>query len=135
MIKQLAHACIMVSDLTATEGFYCDRLGLKKTFDFIKDDELHGFYLELGNGTFLEAFAESAEERPSRIRHLCFEVEDMDCAMQVLKEKGVPHTEKKLGGDNTWQIWLKDPDGIDIEFHQYTEKSSQKTGTPCPVDW
>ena len=125
----------MVSDLAATEGLYCDRLGLKKILDFIKDDELHGFYLELGNGTFLEVFAESAEERPSRIRHLFFEVEDMDCAMQVLKEKGVPHTEKKMGGDHTWQIWLKDPDGIDILFHQYTEKSSQKTGTPCPVDW
>jgi len=135
MIKQLAHACIMVSNLAATEKFYCDQLGLKKTFDFIKDDALYGFYLNLGNGTFLEVFSEPAEDGPSRIRHLCFEVEDIDHAMQTLDKKGVVHTEKKFGGDNTWQIWIKDPDGIDIEFHQYTEKSSQKTGLPCPVDW
>lgn len=136
MIKQLAHACIMSSNLAATKTFYCDRLGLKKTFDFIKDGELYGFYLELGNGTFLEVFAESAEDRrPSRIRHLCFEVEDIDRAVQVLDEKSVEHTKKKLGGDYTWQVWIKDPDGIDIEFHQYTEKASQLTGVACPVDW
>lgn len=135
MIKQLAHACVMSSDLAATEAFYCGKLGLKKTFDFIKEGELYGFYLELGNGTFLEVFAEPAKERPSRIRHLCFEVEDIDRVVEELDAKQVAHTEKKLGGDNTWQTWIKDPDGIDIEFHQYTDESSQITGTDCLVDW
>ncbi len=125
----------MSSDLAATEAFYCEQLGLKKIFDFIKEGELYGFYLELGNGTFLEVFAEPAEDHPSRIRHLCFEVEDIDRAIQRLDEKGVTHTKKSLGGDQTWQIWIKDPDGIDIEFHQYTATSSQLTGTECPVDW
>ncbi|VGO18218.1 VOC family protein [Pontiella sulfatireligans] len=135
MIKQLAHACIMSSDLAATETFYCGKLGLKKTFDFFKEGELYGFYLELGNGTFLEVFAEPAEERPSRIRHLCFEVEDIDRVVEKLDAMQVAHTEKKLGGDNTWQTWIKDSDGIDIEFHQYTDESSQTTGTDCLVDW
>jgi len=125
----------MVADLDATQAFYCGMLGLEKTFDFVKEGVLYGFYIQLGNGTFLEVFAESAAECPSRIRHLCFEVEDMDLALQRLDEKGVAHTEKKLGADHTWQTWIKDPDGIDIEFHQYTEKSSQLTGTECRVDW
>jgi catechol 2,3-dioxygenase-like lactoylglutathione lyase family enzyme len=135
MIKQLAHTCIISSDLAATEAFYCGALGLGKTFEFIKDGALYGFYLNLGNGTFLEVFAEPAEDRPSRIRHLCFEVEDIDRAVAELDAKQVVHTEKKLGADQTWQIWIKDPDGIDIEFHQYTEKSSQLTGAACLVDW
>jgi lactoylglutathione lyase/glyoxylase I family protein len=135
MIKQLAHACIMSSNLAATEAFYCGKLGLRKTFDFIKEGELYGFYLALGNGTFLEVFAEPAEEHPSRIRHLCFEVDDIDVAIGRLDEKGVAHTEKKQGGDNTWQTWIKDPDGIDIEFHQYTDRSSQIAGGDCMVDW
>jgi catechol 2,3-dioxygenase-like lactoylglutathione lyase family enzyme len=135
MIKQLAHACIFSSDLVATEQFYCGKLGLKRTFDFIKDGELYGFYIELGNGTFLEVFAEPVEKRPARIRHLCFEVDDIDESIARLEEQGVAHTEKKRGGDHTWQTWIKDPDGIDIEFHQYTEQSSQQCGTDCPVDW
>ena len=135
MIKQLAHACVMSSDLAATEAFYCGKLGLKKTFDFIKEGELYGFYLELGNGTFLEVFAEPAEKCPSRIRHLCFEVEDIYQAVKELDAKQVAHTEKQLGCDNTWQTWIKDPDGIDIEFHQYTDESAQATGSNCLVDW
>jgi catechol 2,3-dioxygenase-like lactoylglutathione lyase family enzyme len=135
MIKQLAHACIFSSDLAATEEFYCGKLGLKKVFDFIKEDSLYGFYLALGNSTFLEVFAEPAEQHPSRIRHLCLEVSDIDAAIMRLDEQGVAHTGKKLGGDHTWQTWIKDPDGIDIEFHQYTPKSAQTCGTDCPVDW
>jgi len=135
MIKQLAHACIMSSNLVATEAFYCGQLGLKKTFDFIKEDELYGFYLELGNGTFLEVFAEPAEDHPSRIRHLCLEVEDIDRVVAELDAKQVAHTDKTLGADNTWKIWIKDPDGIDIEFHQYTDQSSQASGADCLVDW
>jgi catechol 2,3-dioxygenase-like lactoylglutathione lyase family enzyme len=135
VIKQLAHACILVSDLSVAQSFYCNLLGLKKTFDFIKDGELYGFYVELGNGTFLEIFAEPAEDHPSRIRHLCFEVDDIDEAVKHLGQHSVEHTEKRLGGDQTWQIWIKGPDGIDIEFHQYTEKSSQRCGANCQVDW
>ena len=136
MIKQFAHTCIVSSDLNATEKFYCGMLGLRKTFDFIKDGALYGFYLALGNGTFLEVFAEPANASSApRIKHLCFEVEDIDRAVAELDAKQVPHTEKKLGADQTWQTWIKDPDGIDIEFHQYTVKSSQLTGADCIVDW
>jgi lactoylglutathione lyase/glyoxylase I family protein len=136
MIKQLAHACIVSSDLAAAEKFYCGALGFRKIFDFIKAGALYGFYLALGNGTFLEVFGEAANDSSApRIKHLCFEVEDIDLAVEELDAKQVVHTEKKLGADHTWQIWIKDPDGIDIEFHQYTGKSSQLTGTACPVDW
>jgi len=43
MIKQLAHINIGSHDLRASENFYCNILGLKKTFEFIKDGELYGF--------------------------------------------------------------------------------------------
>lgn len=135
MIKQLAHVCIFSSDLAATEAFYCGSLGLEKVFDFIKEGELYGFYLALGNGTYLEVFAETVDETAARIRHLCFEVEDIGASIARLDEKGVSHTDRKRGADRTWQTWIKDPDGIDIEFHQYTEQSSQHCGTDCIVDW
>jgi hypothetical protein len=42
---------------------------------------------------------------------------------------------KKIGADNSWQLWCKDPTGIDMEFHQYTETSAQLTGADCIVNW
>jgi hypothetical protein len=42
---------------------------------------------------------------------------------------------KKMGCDQTWQFWCQDPDGTDVEFHQYTAQSSQFTRQPCIVDW
>lgn len=63
------------------------------------------------------------------------EVEDIDAVAERLREMGVEAPEKKIGSDSSWQIWCKDPSGIDMEFHQYTEKSSQVTGEDCIVTW
>ena len=46
MIKTLAHICIFSKDLNRSLDFYCGALGLKRHFDFFKDDALFGFYLQ-----------------------------------------------------------------------------------------
>ena len=43
--------------------------------------------------------------------------------------------ELKMGADHTPQFWMKDPNGMDLEFQQYTERSSQFTGRDVEVDW
>jgi catechol 2,3-dioxygenase-like lactoylglutathione lyase family enzyme len=50
MIKGFAHVCLSATDLAAVERFYCGGLGLKKAFDFIRNDRVIGFYLELSQG-------------------------------------------------------------------------------------
>jgi hypothetical protein len=55
--------------------------------------------------------------------------------MATLKERGVEFTPKKLGVDNTWQIWLEDPDGNRFEVHQYTPQSTQYSGGTIEADW
>ena len=42
---------------------------------------------------------------------------------------------KQLVDDQSWQIWIEDPNGIRIEFHEYTEKSMQLIGGTCAVSW
>ena len=42
---------------------------------------------------------------------------------------------KKLGCDQTWQIWLEDPDGNSFEVHQYTPESAQFMGGSVEADW
>ncbi len=137
MIKTLAHICIFSKDLNRSLDFYCGALGLKRHFDFFKDDALFGFYLQAGPGHFIEIFKADpdAEIRNQRIHHFCLEVEDIDAMRDALIKRGVEASPKKLGCDQTWQFWCKDPDGTDLEFQQYTAQSSQLLRKNCIVDW
>jgi glyoxylase I family protein len=137
MIKQVGHICIGSTDLAATKHFYGDILGMKITFEFLKNGELYGFYLASGNMTFIEVFTQDAIDPNPRpgMKHICLEVENLDEVIATVRERGGTVTDKKLGGDNSWQAWIKDPSGVDIEFMQYTDKSSHFTGAPCIVTW
>ena len=137
MIKTLGHICIFSKDLKRSRDFYCVVLGLKPHFDFLKDGELFGFYLQVAPGHFIEVFKAdpAAEIRSQRIHHFCLEVDDIDALRNSLIKHGVEVTPKKLGCDQSWQCWCKDPDGTEVEFQQYTPKSSQFTRANCIVDW
>lgn len=137
MIKTLAHVCILSKDLDRSLDFYCGGLGLRRHFDFIKNGELFGFYLQIAPNQFIEFFkAGAAEEiRSQRIHHLCLEVENIDALREALIKRGVEVTPKKKGCDQSWQCWCKGPDGVDLEFQQYTPQSSQFTRVRCIVDW
>jgi len=137
MIKSLAHLCVISKDLNRSQDFYCGALGLKRHFDFFKEGELFGFYLQLAPGQFIEIFkaGPKAEIHTQRIHHFCLEVDDIDALREKLTRHGVEVTPKKLGCDQTWQCWCKDPDGVDFEFQQYTPGSSQTTQADCIVDW
>ncbi len=137
MIKQLAHISISSYDLSVSEHFYCDILEMEKTFEFVKDGELYGFYAGAGQTTFVEVFIKEnkLDRTPSIMRHMCLEVDDLDETITQIREKGWEVTEKTFGCDNSWQAWITDPSGVQIELMQYTNESSQFTGKPCDVDW
>ena len=137
MKLSIAHVCIFSRDLDATRRFYCDGLGMKKRFDFTLNGNLYGFYLEMSRGNFIEVFLSDAFDVENRgpLRHLCLETDDITATRDKLQTAGIATTEITKGCDHTLQFWFKDPSGNDIEFHQYTEKSSQVTGESCEVDW
>lgn len=136
IVKTIAHVCIQSADLARAEWFYCSVLGFDKRFVFKRGDKCIGFYLAIGKSNFIEVFeAPPAAYTPSRIRHFCLEVADINATYELLKRNGITVSEPKLGCDHTWQIWCKDPDDIDIEFHAYTAESCQKTGGVCNVTW
>jgi catechol 2,3-dioxygenase-like lactoylglutathione lyase family enzyme len=134
MITQLAHVCLAAPDLVKAEHFYCAALGLKKHFRFVRNGRECGFYLAIGNGNFIEIFAQpvDAAERPP-IRHLCLQVTGMDEIIARVRAHGYAVTDKKLGADRSWQCWLTDPSGVRIELHEYTPASSQLTGHDCTL--
>lgn len=137
MINGIAHICIVSENLELTEKFYVDVLGMKKKFDFLRSGNKIGFYLEAGPSQFIEVFQKSCRETPQSgaITHFCLQVNDIQAASTRLHEYQIDHQSPKLGADQSWQMWCSDPDGIAIEFHQYTPSSSQYTGQACQVNW
>jgi len=136
MIKQLAHICIFSKDLTITEKFYCQALKLRKVFNFIQNDKIIGFYLQISEKSYIEVFKNDAVNHHfvSPLQHICFETTDMDKLIEQIKAEGYEVTDKIMGEDNSWQFWATDPDGVKIEFHEYTENSCQTTKKDCALE-
>jgi len=137
MITGLAHVCILSENLELTEKFYLGILGMSKKFDFLRSGTKIGFYLEAGPNQFIEVFQKSSRDlpQPTAITHFCLQVNDIQAASKRLRDHQIDHQSPKLGADHSWQMWCNDPDGIAIEFHQYTPASSQHTGQACQVNW
>ena len=132
----IAHVCIHTRDLAATEAFYTGALGLTKVFDFTKNGQVKGCYLRLAERSFIEVFEVDEASAPrSALAHLCLETDDIDGMKARLEAHGVATTEKKKGCDDTYQIWFKDPNGIDIELHEYTDTSAQHNPRDLEMDW
>jgi len=107
-------------------------LGLEKGFDFEKDGKVVGFYAKAGERAFIEIFkGEKAPEKAGGLLHFCLEARDVNEVERALARHGVESWGKSLGADDSWQLWCKDPSGNRIEFHQYTDRSSQLTGRKC----
>ena len=136
MFKRIAHICLNVRNLQQSLDFYT-RLGLVPMFRFTRKGAPFGVYLKLADSAFIELFEDTKLEMPvnTGLIHFCLETEDLDGLMTDLRTRGIAFSEKKLGCDHTWQIWLKDPDGNAFEVHQYTPRSMQFTGGTVEADW
>ncbi len=131
----LAHVCIESKDLEATEQFY-RVLGLNRQFEFRnKQNELVGFYLAFGNGTYIEVIKNNNVRGEGVVRHFAMEVDNVDEAYEELIKAGYGATKKELAGDHNWMITCNDPNGVFIELQQYTVKSMQRVGGICEVDY
>lgn len=136
MIKGIAHVCIGAVDLDTTEDFYCRILGMEKVFSFKKNEEIKGFYLKVGHETFIEVFPENDQYSGiQKVRHFCLEVDNIDALIKYVRKKGYDISDKVRASAGNWQCWATDPNGVQVEFQEYTENCSHKTGEDCQVKW
>ena len=125
-LKSINHIAIIASDYPSSRAFYCDILGftlLQETYREARDSwkgdlSLNGEYL-------IELFSfPSAPPRPSfpeaiGLRHLAFNVDDIEASVAELKQRGVecepiridPITGKPF-------TFFCDPDGLPLEICQ-----------------
>jgi len=128
MIKGLAHVCFVVRDLEKSLEFYVGKLGMPIAFEFKKDQgKRFGVYLRAGGRCFIELFQgqPAAPAEKQSFKHICLEVDDIEKTVADLKAKGIEVGPITLGCDESYQAWLKDVDGNEIELHGYTAKSWQ----------
>ena len=125
LIKQVAHACFGVKDLEITKQFYTDVLGFDIVHRFLNEsNNLYGLIFSTGNGTFLEFFLNKDEiATESYFRHLCFSVVNIEEVKKRLNSFGYDLQIYRGRTDLTLQSWIIDPNGIQIEFHEYDEHS------------
>ena len=107
MIKRLAHICIHTHDLEETGRYYFDGLGLEKGFEFIKNGALFGYYIKLGDSTFIEVF-QGKNSEVGNINHLAIEVDDIDAVIarqpSYLTAMATALTEVGMAD---WRDWLR----------------------------
>jgi len=136
-IKRIAHVCLNVKDLARSASWYT-KLGFREVFRFERGGKPFGIYLEISEGNYIEIFENSDLDGVinTGLVHFCLESDSIDVLVKELDDAGIDHTPKKLGCDNTWQIWLTDPDGNRFEIHQYTAESAQlHGGVTIDADW
>ncbi len=134
-MPRLAHVCIETTDLEMTEAFYA-AVGLNRRFEFRNQNgELVGFYLAFDNQSYIEVILNKTPKGEGIVRHFAVEVDDVDELRERLLAHGSDVTEKEFCGDRIWMVTCKDPNGVFIEFQQYTAESMQLVGGTCRVDY
>lgn len=139
-ITALSQVCLRVRDPQASLRFYAELLGLRRLFDFPREDGsvfLH--YLEITPGQYLELMPSPAFERGAGCHHLTFLVEDVAAAAARLLDAGLAlydgpasagrqlfsPRQLRAGGDGNPAFYLEDPDGNNIELMQFVEGNMQ----------
>ena len=125
-IKRVHHIAIICSDYQRSKFFYTEILGFKLDAEVYRATR-QSFKADLSiNGVYtIELFSfPDTPSRPSRpeaagLRHIAFEVEDIESTVGALAEKNIfaepvridEYTNKKF-------TFIADPDNLPIEFYE-----------------
>jgi glyoxylase I family protein len=126
MLKRVHHISIICSDYKKSRAFYVETLGLEVIRETYRE-ERKSYKLDLSlNGEYIiELF--SFPDPPQRVsnpeaaglRHLAFEVENMDDVIEILKRKDVTAEPVRID-ENTGKrfTFFPDPDNLPIELYE-----------------
>ncbi|NRF40915.1 VOC family protein [Pedobacter foliorum] len=126
MINKVHHIAIICSDYEVSKAFYTDVLGLTIIREVYRA-ERQSYKLDLAlNGNYIvELFSfPNPAKRPSRpeamgLRHLAFEVDDLDLVVSSLNAKGVEAEPIRVDEFTDKRFtFISDPDQLPIEFYE-----------------
>ncbi len=121
------HVSISVKDLEKSTNFYKDIFGFAEEKRFKRKDlEAKSAFLKLGDIRLeLWQFDKQTENKDDfsklnvlGIKHIAFEVDNIEREYKRLKSKKIEISEPKLGASGGRYCFLKDPDGLPIELYE-----------------
>jgi catechol 2,3-dioxygenase-like lactoylglutathione lyase family enzyme len=127
-ITHMQHYMVLSKDLEKTRAFYCDVLGLKvgprPPFDF------EGFWIYTGDVAAVHVAGQSSYEDTGRLKdsgiarngsgsvdHIAFAADDYDELIASFDRHGVKYRATRVPGSDLRQLFVFDPDGIQIEIN------------------
>lgn len=125
-IQKVHHIAIIASDYDISKRFYTEILGLEMIREiYRKERESYKLDLALNAEYVIELFSfPNPPQRPSRpeatgLRHLAFEVKDLDQTVETLRLKNIvsePIRVDEFTGKRF--TFISDPDQLPIEFYE-----------------
>lgn len=125
-LERIHHVAIICADYAVSKRFYTEVMGLRVVAEnYRATRDSHKLDLALPDGSQIELFSfHGAPPRPTRpeaqgLRHLSFEVDDVQAAADELAAKGIAveplRTDEFTGRRFTF---LADPDGLPLELYE-----------------
>jgi catechol 2,3-dioxygenase-like lactoylglutathione lyase family enzyme len=129
-ITQMQHYMVLSKDLEKTRAFYCDVLGLRTgprpPFKF------DGLWIYVGDVAAIHVAGRTSYDETSRtalnpadpvahgsgsVDHIAFAATDFDELVARFEKHGVRYRATKVPGKDLRQLFVFDPDGIQIELN------------------
>jgi glyoxylase I family protein len=123
-LNKIHHIAIIASDYSKSKQFYTEILGLKIVREVYREArDSYKLDLKVGGHYQIELFSfPSPPLRPSRpeaagLRHLAFEVDNIDEAIKAISDAGVAVEPIRIDEFTGKRFtFFADPDGLPIEF-------------------
>lgn len=126
MLRQIHHIAIICSNYEISKAFYVEKLGLEIIQEVYRA-ERQSYKLDLAlNGKYIiELFSfPHPPQRPTRpestgLRHLAFQVDDIEVCIAELRAKGIVTEPIRLDEfTNKRFTFFSDPDDLPIELYE-----------------
>ena len=128
----LEHFTLECADLKVTRDFYVDMLGL--TEEFRPQMSFPGHWLYCGGVPVVHLMKREAEDRPKvqtgRLDHIAFKSEKPDELLGKLRRADIPFQENKVWEVGLLQVFVYDPDGLQVELNFHGALPIDKTRMP-----
>ncbi len=127
MLKAVHHIAIICSDYEASKSFYTEILGLEIIREVYRESrQSYKLDLALGGQYIIELFSfPNPPSRPSHpeacgLRHLAFQVDDINETIKLLSQKGVVFEPIRIDEFTGKKFsFFTDPDQLPIELYAY----------------
>ena len=123
-IVGLNHVAVSVADYKGAIDFYGRQMGFREAFSFREaDGSPYLTYFQVNRDTFVEVM-QATPQRPVGCPHFGLEVEDLDAAIEQLKQRGVQIRAPSLSPRTGSRIALATAPGVvNIELLEFGPQS------------